>query len=397
MSAREARRGRLRGLAGNLGLVVVSVVVVLLIAEAGTRLLSRTGPALLVTDPVVGKRFVPGFEGHVFVDEAGREIALRFNAEGFRDPDRPRRKPAGAHRVALVGDSMVAAIATEETHTLVRRLEASLREWQPEKDFEVLNFGVSSSSTGQELVLYRELVSAYEPDVVLLALFVGNDFADNSRRLTRAPRIYFDLDPDGTLRQGPAPGAPRALNRWLNHNSRFYVWQKQAFRRLRSSGRAWRGGLEPVQRVFERPDDPDLAHAWALLSALLGRFKAEVEAGGSLFALVVIPSAEQVHDDLWEALVARAGDGGSSLDRERPRRRLAAIAESEGIALLDLTAAFRRAAVGGTSLDEAASPFLLGRFHLSDEGNRLAAEEVFLFLRGQVLQQVSPGRAGGTP
>jgi hypothetical protein len=226
---------------------------------------------------------------------------------------------------------------------------------------------------------------------------VGNDFADNSRRLTRAPRIYFDLDPDGTLRQGPAPGAPRALNRWLNHNSRFYVWQKQAFRRLRSSGRAWRGGLEPVQRVFERPDDPDLAHAWALLSALLGRFKAEVEAGGSLFALVVIPSAEQVHDDLWEALVARAGDGGSSLDRERPRRRLAAIAESEGIALLDLTAAFRRAAVGGTSLDEAASPFLLGRFHLSDEGNRLAAEEVFLFLRGQVLQQVSPGRAGGTP
>jgi len=368
-----------RGLVANLGLLLASVTVVLLAAEVGTRLLSPIGPSLLVTDPVVGKHYVPGFQGRVFVDEAGREVSLRFDREGFRGPDRPRTKPAGTRRIAVIGDSMISAVATDEDKTLVRRLETSLQRRWPDVPFEVLNFGVSSSSTGQELALYRWRVSAYEPDLVLLAFFVGNDFADNSRRLTRAPRIYFALDDGGKPRLVSAPAAPGMLTRWLNLHSRFYVWQKRAFRILRGSGHSLSRSLSPVWRVFEPPDRPELAEAWELLAGLLRQFQADVEADRSRFAMVLVPSAHQVHEDLWTELVAEAREAGRDLDRNQPQRLLEQIAGGAGIPLLDLTPVFREAAAGQPP-DGPTSPYLLGRYHLSEEGNRLAAEALFQFL-----------------
>jgi hypothetical protein len=382
--ARGRLPGRLRHLAAKLGLLLASVTAVLLAAEAGTRLLSRVGPSLLVTDPVIGKHYVPGFDGRVFVDEAGREIHLRFNREGFRGPDHPRGKPTDTRRVAVVGDSMISALAVEEEKTLVRRLERSLRGSESEPSIEVLNFGVSSSSTGQELALYRNLVSAYQPDVVLLAFFVGNDFADNSHRLTRAPRIYFDLDETGRPVQVWAPERPGALSRWLNLHSRFYVWQKRAVRILRGA-RPWPSrSLPPVWRVFEPPESLELREAWRLLAALLRQFDEDVEANGSRLAVVVVPSAHQIHDDLWAALVAEAGEEGPSLDRELPRRRLEEIAREVEFPLLDLTPVFREANAGRPSTSPS-SPFLLGRYHLSEEGHRLAADALMGLLVGSGL------------
>jgi hypothetical protein len=388
-------RERLRGLAVNLAVLLASVAACLLAFEAGTRLFSRIGPALLLTDPVVGKRYVPGWEGQVFVDEARREVAFRFNRDGFRGPDRPRAKPPGTLRIAVVGDSMISAMATDEDETLVRRLEVSLDARWPEEHVEVLNFGVSSSSTGEELALYRKLVAGYQPDLVLLAFFVGNDFSDNSRRLTRAPRIYFDLDGRGALRREWAPSAPGPLTRWLNLHSRFYVWQKRAFRILHGSLRTLSGSVSPGSRIFEPPEDPDLAHAWDLLTALLRQFQKDTASRGSRFAVLVIPCAEQVHDDLWAGLVAEARARGRRLDRLQPQRRLAEITRAAAIPLLDLTPAFRRI-VGTRSADDPGPRlFLHGRSHLSEEGQRVAALEVVRFLTQGPGSELMPASRNG--
>jgi hypothetical protein len=386
---------RLRGLAVDLAVLLASVAACLLAFEAGTRLFSRIGPALLLTDPIVGKRYVPGWEGRVFVDEAGREVAFRFNRDGFRGPDRPRAKALGTRRIAVVGDSMISAMATDEDNTLVRRLEVSLGVRWPEERVEVLNFGVSSSSTGEELALYRKLVSAYEPDLVLLAFFVGNDFSDNSRRLTRAPRIYFDLDDSGALRLEWAPSAPGPVTRWLNLHSRFYVWQKRAFRILHGSLRTLAGSVSPGSRIFEPPEDPDLAHAWDLLATLLRQFQENTASRGSRFAVLVIPSADQIHDDLWAGLEAEARAQGRQLDRFQPQRRLAAIARAAAIPLVDLTPTFRRVVGGRSADDPGPRVFLHGRSHLSDEGQRLAALEVVRFLtQGPGAELIPPPREG---
>jgi len=122
-----ARRTRYTGVLVNLALAAVSLSLSLVAAEAGARLLTRTCPSLLVADPVVGKRLLAGFASRVYVPECDCEVEVRTNRDGLRGPDRPDAKPPGVRRVALVGDSMVAAIATAEEYTLAQSLEKRLR------------------------------------------------------------------------------------------------------------------------------------------------------------------------------------------------------------------------------------------------------------------------------
>jgi lysophospholipase L1-like esterase len=366
----------------SLALALVSLVLALAAAEVAVRVLSPIGPALLVTDPVVGKRFVPGFRGRIFADEAGREVEVRINSAGFPGPEWPRRKPRGGLRVAILGDSMTAGLATDEARGFVRRLETALGAERPSAPVEVMNFGVSSASTGAELVTWRHVVKGYGPDLVLLAFFNGNDLGDNCPRLTHAPRVYFELDGEGRLLQGPEPRPTPALARWLDRHSRLYVWQKVATRRLRGASLSAAGGIEPGQMIFARGGGPDVEYAWRLTGALLRRLREEVERSGARFGVVVIPCAEQIDDALWSDLRRRAGEAGLVLDRQEPSRRLAALCADAAIPLIDLTPDFTEAAGAGGGGAAAARLYLLGRFHLSDEGHRLVAEGIHRFLTG---------------
>ena len=79
------------------------------------------------------------------------------------------------------------------------------------------------------------MLERYAPDVLVLVFWVGNDLADNSFELTRAPRLYFDLDASGRLVQLPFAFEPSPIAGWLDRWSRFYVCQKAAFRQVRGS------------------------------------------------------------------------------------------------------------------------------------------------------------------
>lgn len=374
----------LRRWRGNLAVLLSTLLVGLLALEGIARWLGAGEPPLLVMDPIVGKTFRPGFQGRVFVPEAGREIELRFNREGLRGPDRPRAKPPGTRRVAVLGDSMIAAVATDEAHTLVRRLEDRLNE-TPSARWEVLNFGVSSSSTGQELVMYREVASRYEPDIVICAFFVGNDLADNSHRLTRAPRLYFELDERGELRPRPfaPPAAGGGLGGWLDRHSRLYVWQKTALREIKGRARAWMGRAEAAHWIFSREEPADVAEAWRLTGRLLRALRDDVESRGARFLVVILPSAEQIYDDLWRDLVRQAGDPGRHFDRAHPERRLGALCREAGIAVVAMADAFHARAPKARSTVREEWLFHGGKWHLNEEGHRVAAEQIYAALSAQ--------------
>jgi hypothetical protein len=371
-----------RGLAGKLALAAVSLAFSLFACEAGVRLLARDSPSLLVADPLVGKRFLPGFEGRVFVPECGCDVELRFNRDGLRGPDRPHGRPPGVRRVALVGDSMVAAVATAEERTLASLLERRLRVPQSAGSWEVMNAGVSSSSTGSELALYREVLAAYAPDLVVVVFWVGNDLADNSAELTSAPRLYFDVDAQDRLRQLPFAFEPHPLGEWLDRNSRFYVWQKSALRQARATLRAASPALEPVELVFARPEPAAVAHAWAITRALVRAFAQEASARGSELVLVAAPAPAQVYDDLWAELARRAAREGTPLAREHPDERLRELSRAAGIPFLPLAETFRARAPHRDSRRADEQLYYDGRFHWNDAGNALAAEAIHAFLSG---------------
>lgn len=375
---------RARRFSLKLLLALHAIVFSLAVFEAGTRIFARVGPTLLVKDSTIGKRFAAGFSGRTYVPEAGREVFLRFNREGFRGSDVPETPPPGTRRVAVIGDSMTAAVAVDEEHTFVRLLEDRLRLISGSR-WETLNFGVSSASTGQELVYYRQVASRYRPEVVICAFFSGNDLADNSVQLTRAPRLYFDFDARGELRLASLGPRASPVNDWLDQHSRFYVWQKVAVAAVRSRWRAARSSLDVGYRIFETREDERLAHAWRITERLLATYRDEVEAHGSHFVVAVLPCAQQVYDDVWEELVSRSG--GIPLDREKPERRLSSIGERHGIRVVSLTPAFRRAARHARGHGGSADLFLNHRHHFSEAGHAVAAEVLL-----PIIQELSQKR-----
>lgn len=62
---------------------------------------------------------------------------------------------------------------------------------------EVVNLRVSGYGTAQELLTLRHVAWQYEPDIILLAFFTGNDVQNNYRALEHDPmRPYFVLEGD---------------------------------------------------------------------------------------------------------------------------------------------------------------------------------------------------------
>jgi hypothetical protein len=365
--------------------LLVSSAILLAFLEIVTRIFWHGGPSLKMTDPVIGERYWPGYSGKVYVEEARGKVHLQFNRDGFRGPDRPRRKEPGVHRVALMGDSFIAAIAMDPEDTLAVRLEEMLNERDPGGRWEVMNFGISGASTGTELALWRGLVREYRPDIVICAFCIGNDLTDNSQELDSRPRIYFQLDEGGNLEQLPFFGVRKTSSNWLNRHSRFYVWQKIALRKARNRAQENLNIMDPATWIYCSDPPETFQRAWALTDRLIQRFHEEVTAEGGKFNVVLITEDIQVYDDLFQSRQKQMGER-CRLDPIAPDRKIEGFCERYGIPFLSLRDSFKAAAPSRSSLATDEWLFCNGSGHFNEAGNRLAAEEILRFLvrEGQV-------------
>jgi hypothetical protein len=361
----------------RLGLLGGTCALILVVLEIGARLFSNLSAPMYVNDAVLGKIYRANASTLAYVPECECRVFLRFNADGLRGPQRSRTKPAGVRRVALVGDSMTVAVATAEERTTASVLEELLNASAVERRFEVINGGVSGSSTGQEWVLYREVVRHYEPDIVVLAFFTGNDLADSSPRLTSSGhRVYFDLDAAGQLVQRPLSVPRQDLASWLNEHSRFYVWHKRAYKGLRSRFRSASATMESGDIIYWTRPTGDAAHAWTLLERLLAAMKADVDADGGHFALAALPAGAQILEHVWDSHARTFGGLAGQMDPGYPESRLAEICARLDIPLVRMLDGFRAAAAQGEVLHYG------GDGHFNDAGNRLAARILHRYLTG---------------
>ena len=128
-------------------------------------------------------------------------VHIRINSAGFRDRDREIRKPPDTLRVAILGDSMTMGgqVAESETFSAVVERELAACPRLSGRAVEALNLGVDGYSTAQELMTLRYHAWQYAPDIVVLAVYTGNDIVNNFLRLDGdAGRPYFVLK-NGTL------------------------------------------------------------------------------------------------------------------------------------------------------------------------------------------------------
>ncbi len=92
-----------------------------------------------------------------------------INSLGLRGPEIAREKPAGAVRIALVGDSFTFGHGVGDAETLPVHLQECLRAAFPGLGIEVLNCGVSGYSSRDEALWIRHRVLSFDPDLILLS------------------------------------------------------------------------------------------------------------------------------------------------------------------------------------------------------------------------------------
>lgn len=179
--------------AGPVLLLTISSLAMLAVAEIAGEVLfgPRHRPIFQPDDRLIFK-FLPNRRSVMThaPENGGATISHRINADGFRGEE---LRPIGTMmRLVVYGDSFIHAFYTPDGDTFVEQLGASLAK-RIGKPVEAVNAGVSSYGPDQVALKMEDELGRLRPDLVVVAVFAGNDYGDLMRNK------IFRLEADGSL------------------------------------------------------------------------------------------------------------------------------------------------------------------------------------------------------
>jgi hypothetical protein len=367
-----------------------NLLAVLLTLEVCCRLFVPEQFEMVVRDPQAGRSLVKNLDRNLFCQESGRLVRVRTNSFGFRGPEPRQPTGDGVRRVVVLGDSFISALQVEFEETLCFQLERALNESASPERWEVLNFGVTGSGTGDQHVRYLGTLRDLEPDLVVVGFGMGTDPVDNNPHLSNSPLAHYDFDDAGELVLAPDSAMNAEAANFLNSHCHLYLWQKSVSNRWIKGVRNQAGWFDKRDRIYLDPAPDEIEYCWRLTDAILKRFHEDVVADGAEFLLVTIPSSREIYRDLFDELEAVGRQAGVTAEfrQDLPLERVTAICRRHGIPLLELEEPFRSMAPARDSRIEEQRLFYNGHGHLNVKGNRVAAELIAArLLRGKT----SPG------
>lgn len=253
----------------------------------------------------------------------GYEHTLKLNSLGMHDTEHPFEKPADTYRILMLGDSFVEARQVTEDETAHQVLEDLLNESSTGKRYSVISAGVPAWGTSQQLLYYKSEGRLFEPDLVLLMFYLGNDVTDNlpvHGATFNGVTYYSPYFPicNGELDLNPwvyAPGvrpavdACPAIQKWfakqlhtLYWHSRIYSVLSPLINRLQSD--FLHKDLPNIHlyvpqnnKVFREQfprENKAIEYGWEVVFGVIEELQREVEADGAKLAVVLIDQADVI-------------------------------------------------------------------------------------------------------
>lgn len=311
-------------------------------------------------------------------------VTSRTNSFGFRDSEREHQVGGESRRIALLGDSFVEGYYVPFENSLSQSME---KELGPDQ-FEVLNFGVRGYGTLQALLMFQEHAVHFQPNLTVLFFVHGNDIFNNYHPLRLAyagseqelimpplvnrleadilPHItYPDYDKNARLiEQSRRSVLDRQLETQWWENLIIVQLGKLAWENLTGTTAskpaaessavfsnvdpnvafiAWLETFDPTLHsdglAFTEHDYYSLRHeAQSASCAIMSAAKREVEASGSDFLVIGIPSKAQI--DLDDQAELRQTFPSLAFNFNRSTEWLTACARAEDFGFFDLTSGF---------------------------------------------------------
>jgi lysophospholipase L1-like esterase len=161
-----------------LALVAVQILIVLVLLEIGARIFDPLGISYypetarffdtMIREEPISYRLKPGLDANF------HHARYQVNSIGLRGPEIASPKPAGESRILWLGDSIVFGIGVNYENTLPALVERTANESTSTRNYRVVNMGVPSYNTEQELIQLETVGLKLQPDAVML-LFAVND------------------------------------------------------------------------------------------------------------------------------------------------------------------------------------------------------------------------------
>ena len=269
------------------------------------------------------------------------DVTIETNASGHRDHD--RAAAPGEVIILGLGDSFAFGWGVELDQTSCSLLEQELSRRRP---IRLIKAGVPGTGTLDQHRLMEPLLASLEPDIVLVNVFVGNDFVD----VVHGGAQQFDVD-DGLLirrssEQGWADGFRRGLARRVRLLQALRAVQ---FNLSRADDavplpRTWDGWMREFAQVHLKTPTERTETAFRQTIEILNQMASKCEAADARLALLLLPRSWQVYPGELDELTAALNISEADLDLDRPQRILLAWGAERGIAVIDVLAEFRKAA-----------------------------------------------------
>jgi lysophospholipase L1-like esterase len=350
--------------------------------EAGMRSWggSEASPAfqrLFMDDPVIGYRLRPGERTRFRTAEFTAEIGI--NQAGVRDEAEIGPKVPGERRIVILGDSLVLSVQVDFERTFGALLEGRLNRAAPEGvRYRVINAGVQGYGPVEELLFFRTVAKHFEPDVVLVGLFVGNDAEEaviSERRFRGDERPVVEV------------ASEKALVRMRRLVRRSMVLQVLRLRVVAALERVrpQRLATEPPLQSYAAYPAPRIARGLAITAEIVEEIAADAAAVGARTGIVLMPARFQVDDADYGRLVEIVRQAGGELVRDAATERFDKALESLPLPRFDLLPDLRRT-LPGPDL------FYQQTIHFTPHGHEVvaAALERFLYDSG-LLGDGAPG------
>lgn len=339
---------RLRPHALNAGLVALSLVVALLLAEGLVRQLAPQQLILIRPDLwQAADTFGWLHRPHVqtLINTGERTVHVYTDQDGFRVSAEGRRE--GEKRVLILGDSFMEALQVEYEQSLAGLLEQRLSERLGEK-VAVRNAAVGGWGPNQYRLRARSLLARDTFDLVVVSLFVEDDIAN--RQVDRLPprtpveRKHYRIP--RSLRPGELIDATLApFNDMFEVRSHLFVLLKNRMETLRM-----RTGLTTAYfpRSFLRSEAA--SPHWAFTAQLCREIADLAAEQGARTLFVLIPTSYQVDSEVFARYVAGFGIDSNKVDLDQPSRLLGHALTAEGLDVIDALPALRSAKSSGEQL-----------------------------------------------
>lgn len=341
---------------------LIITVISFIFTEIGFRVYNHINPSFIFYDKSYGR-----FRGKPFA----KNYDFTLNSQGYKDLEFEKQKAEGIYRIVGLGDSFAFGVVPyeENYYTLVEeQLQAQ------NQSVELYNFGIPFLNPKDYLsVLVNEGLN-YDPDMILVSFFMGNDFLDSqdqnlSRPLYTYSYVVSFLKFLWDIQKSYEGEWELPANMVYEDNMKVFSDENYLTMEMRRS------------KIFIR-ENLEFSQTFDYAMEFINKINDIAKQRNIELLVVIIPDEVQVNMELQNQVVVGMNMQPEQLDFSLPNRLLAERLSSLNINYLDLLDPFQQ-------VSKTTRLYRPNDSHWNIAGNRLAATEISKV----ILPKLSESRA----